>query len=232
LNAGEDFTAITLSDYRYEGIVPQNLKGVKQLWEKNYAKPNEMILNRLHSRGETMAKATVVLPNTSYLKETGLTLKRSNSTVEIPIYDQLFILKMKREATVSPYYLSVVLNSALFQNMFAFMMTGSTGRQRIRKTKLALVRLPILSDHMMRAFSEATRISMEVLSETLRMLISLHGLYQNVVYGKERPEAISNLISEEKETLKLLEGNSIENAEKFASETLNLEYEINSPSLA
>lgn len=229
LNAGEEYTAVTLSDYRFEGIIPQKLKDVKQLWAKNYAKPNDMILNRLHSRGETIAKATVVLPRTDYLKETGLTLKHSDSVVEVPIYDQLFILKMKQSSKVSPFYLSVVFNSALFQNMFGFMMTGSTGRQRIRKTKLAVVRLPILSDYMMKAFSEATRISMEVLSETLRMLIQLYHLYQNVVYDKEKAQTLSSFITQEKDALVLLEGNSIESAEQLASEALNLEYEVRSP---
>lgn len=59
--------------------------------------------------------------------------------------------------------------------------SGSTGRQRLRKSKLKLVKFPILSEHMMRAFSEATRICMEVFSETLRMLIELVQKYESVV---------------------------------------------------
>ena len=232
LNAGDKYKAITLSDYRFEGIVPLNLKGVKRLWKKNYARPSDLILNRLHSRGEKIAKATVILSRIDYLKDVGLTLDHSDGEVRIPIYDQLFILKFKRSSKVSPYYLSVVFNSNLFQRMFKFMMSGSTGRQRLRKTKLAIVRLPILSDHMMKAFSEASKISLEVLSETLRMLIQLHRIYEEFVYGKKKPMVISDLIKKERKTLKTLEGNSVEVAEKLALETSKLEYEIEYPSLA
>ncbi len=232
LNVGEKHTAITLSDYRFEGIVPQNIKSVERLWKNNFAKPNDVILNRLHSSGDTIAKATVILSEIDYLEAIGLTLSHSDGEVRVPIYDQLFILKLKPSSEISPYYLSVVFNSNLFQRMFKFMMSGSTGRQRLRKTKLAIVRLPILSDHMMRAFSEATKISEEVLSETLRMLIQLHRMYEEVVYGKRRPEDISSFIKRERANVTDLEGNSIEMAERFASETTKLEYEIEHPSFA
>jgi len=231
LNAGDKYTAVTLSDYSFEGIVPQNLKGVKRLWRKNFASPGDLILNRLHSSGDKKAKATVILLKIDYLGDTGLTLDHSEGKLEIPIYDQLFILKMKKSSKISPYYLSMVLNSDLFQRMFEFMMSGSTGRQRLRKTKLVLVRLPILAEHMMRAFSEATKISMEVLSESLRILIRLHQAYEKVVYGKENPNIISTLIREERDVIKELKGNAIEEAQGLALTTSKLEYEIKYPSL-
>ena len=232
LNAGDKYTAITLSDYRFEGIVPQNLKGVKRLWKKNFARPGDLILNRLHSSGGKIAKATAVLAGIDYLKDIGLTLDYSDDEVRVPIYDQLFILKLKPSSQVSPYYLSVVLNSNLFQHMFKFMMSGSTGRQRLRKTKLVIVRLPILSDHMMKTFSEATRISLEVLSETLRMLIHLHRMYEKVVYGTEKPSAILDFIKKERQNLKILESNSVERAQALTSETSRLHYEVRQPTFA
>jgi hypothetical protein len=232
LNAGEEFTAVTLSDYRFEGIVPQKLKGVERLWERNFARPGDIILNRLHSSGEKIAKATVVLPNIDYLSSVGVTLSHLGSIVRVPIYDQLFILRLKQKSRISPYYFSVVFNSNLFQRMFKFMMSGSTGRQRLRKTKLDIARLPVLSEHMMKAFSEATRISMEVMSETLRMLIHLHQVYKEVAYGIEKPEVISTLIGREREVMRDLVCNSIEEAEAFAMETSKLEYKIRYPSSA
>lgn len=226
LNAGNKGTAITLNDYRFEGIVPQVLKSVDRLQKKNFARSGDMILNRLHSSEENIAKATVVLSGLEYLGRVNLTLDISNNEVKVPIYDQLFILKMKKPVKVSQYYLSVLFNSKLFQYMFLFLMSGSTGRQRLRKSKLKLVKFPILSEHMMRAFSEATRICMEVFSETLRMLIELVQKYENVVRDESPISDLTSLINRERKKMKDLRGNSLEDALIKLSETSTLDYQI------
>lgn len=231
LNVGDEGTAVTLSDYRFEGIIPKKLKAVKGLQKSNFAKPKDIILNRLHSGVGNIAKATVVLSNIQYLGEVGLTLREYKGQIRVPIYDQLFILRSKSTSQVSPYYLSVVFNSGLFQRMFKFLMSGSTGRQRLRKSKLELVKLPILSESMMNAFSEATKICMEILSETLRMLIALTVTYQKVIIGQVEPQALSSLINKEEQKLKVLRGNSLENAEIIASKTAELQYELVIPIL-
>lgn len=226
LNAGDEATALTLNDYRYEGIVPQVLKSVERLRKKNFARPGDIILNRLHSSEENIAKATVVLSGLDYLGRVNLTLDIANDEVRVPIYDQLFILKMKKPIKVSRYYLSVLFNSKLFQYMFFFLMSGSTGRQRLRKSKLKLVKFPILSEHMMKAFSEATRISMEVFSETLRMLIELVQTYEHVIRGESPIDNIFSLIDRELVKLEDLRGNSLEEAVIELSKTATLDYKL------
>lgn len=231
LNVGDEGTAVTLSDYRFEGIVPERLKAVEGLQKSNFAKPGDIILNRLHSSVGNIAKATVVLPNIQFLREVGLTLREYKGQIRVPIYDQLFILRPKSSSQVSPYYLSVVFNSGLFQRMFKFLMSGSTGRQRLRKSKLELVKLPIVSETMMDAFSEATKICMEILCETLRMLIALTTTYEKVITSQVKPQVLSSLISKEKQKLKILKVNSLENVETIASKTTELQYEVVIPFL-
>jgi hypothetical protein len=228
LNVGNSGTALTLNDYRFEGIVPQALKSVDRLQRKNFASPGDIILNRLQSGEEKVAKATVVLEDLDYLSRVNLTLDISDDAVKVPIYDQLFILKMKKSSEVSQYYLSVIFNSKLFQYLFLFLMSGSTGRQRLRKSKLKLVKFPILSEHMMRAFSEATRICMEVFSETLRMLIELVQKYESVVRGESPVDDLALLIDREQDKIETLKGNCLQEAQIELLKTDALDYPINS----
>ena len=227
LNAGDKHTAITLNDYRFEGIVPQVLKSVDHLGKKNFAESRDIILNRLHSGKENIAKATVVLHRLRYLERVNLTLDISDDEVRVPIYDQLFILKMKKPVKISPYYLSVLFNSKLFQYMFLYLMSGSTGRQRLRKSKLKRVKFPTLKEYMMRSFSEATRICMEVFSETLRMLIELVQTYESVVRNESQIENLTLLIKKERIKIEELKGNSLEEAMIELSKTATLDYEVN-----
>ena len=116
--------------------------------------------------------------------------------------------------------------------MFLFLMSGSTGRQRLRKSKLKLFKFPILSDHMMRAFSEATRISMEVFSETLRMLIALTQEYEAVIRGESPISSLTLQIEREKPNLSHLKGNCVSQAEKELWQTSTLDYPMNKATLA
>jgi hypothetical protein len=227
LNAGNSGTALTLNDYRFEGIVPQALKSVDRLQSKNFASLGDLILNRLQSGEEKVAKATVVLKDLGYLSRVNLTLDIADDAVKVPIYDQLFILKMKKSSKVSPYYLSVIFNSRLFQYLFLFLMSGSTGRQRLRKSKLKLVKFPILSEYMMKAFSEATRICMEAFSETLRMLIELVQKYESVVRGESPIDDLTLLINREQGKIVTLRGNCMQEAATELLKTDALDYPIN-----
>jgi len=224
LNAGTKFSAMTLADYDRMGIMPLNPKSVENLWDKNYAEPSNIILNRLQSGEQRSAKAVVVLAALDYLKDLGVTVRVGKHGTEIAVYDQLFILSMKKEAQLSPHYLSLFFNSVLFQHIFEFMMGGSTGRQRIRKTKLKLVRVPTFREEKMEAFSEALRICMEILSETFRMLLTLSALFERVVIGDAAETEIKNYIKSERRKLSSLSSKAVPRAQEAAKETEKLVY--------
>lgn len=227
-NSGAKFATMTIKDYEFEGIKPLTPKKVDKLPHKNFAREGDVILNKLHSKEKTIAKATVVGQNTAYLREVGLSVQEFNGKSYVPVYSELFIIRRKQGngLELSPYYLAVMLNSRLFRRMFTFIMSGSTGRQRIRKEKLVKVKVPLLPDYIMKAISEATRICLDVFAETLRLLIQLSGIYGKVIQGQEIEEGLGQYIRNETVTLEELEGNSIEQAEIEALRTVGLSYVI------
>jgi len=227
--SGTRFTTVTIKDYEFEGIKPLTPKNVDTLPPKSFARIGDVILNKMHSKRESIAKATVIMKNLDYLEEVGLSVRKFNGETRVPVYSELFILRQKeiiQNSRISPYYLALMLNSMLFQQIFSFIMSGSTGRQRIRKEKMIRVKIPTLEDHIMKALSEATRVCLEIFSETLRMLIQLSRLYEKIVRGHEKIRKLTLFIEEENECLQSLEENAIEKAEEELLKTKGLAYAI------
>jgi len=224
--SGTNFAIVTVKDFEFEGIKPLLPKKADAVPLKAFAKVGDVILNKMHSKEKAIAKATVIGKNLGYLRETGLSVREFEGEIRVPVYSELFILRQKPCAYegLSPYYLALMLNSRLFQHMFAFIMSGSTGRQRIRKEKLMKVKVPTLETHMMKSFSEACHICLEVSSETLRMLTLFSKLYENVVRGYVKAEELISFIRKETECLKELEGNAIEEAASETLKTVGLTY--------
>lgn len=225
-DSGAKYATLTIKDYEFEGIRPLIPKKVDKLFPKNFAREGDIILNKLHSKRTAIAKATVVVRNLSYLEEVGLTIQELNGESQVPVYSELFIIRRRKESAfaLSPYYLAVMLNSQLFQHIFAFIMSGSTGRQRIRKEKLVTVKIPLLEEHLIKAISVATQICLDVFSETLRMLIQMCGIYNRVIQGKGEEQELISFMTVEEETVRRLEGNYIEEAESEAVKTKGMSY--------
>jgi len=224
--SGTNFAIVTIKDFEFEGIKPLLPKKADAVPLKAYAKVGDVILNKMHSKEKAIAKATVIGKNLGYLKETGLSVQEIDGETRVPVYSELLILRQKPSSHegLSPYYLALMLNSRLFRHMFTFIMSGSTGRQRIRKEKLMKVKVPTLETHMMKSFSEASRICLEVSSETLRMLTLLSKLYEKVVRGYVKAEELISFIAKETNRLQELEGNTIEEAMSETLKTVGLMY--------
>ena len=130
---------------------------------------------------------------------------------------------MKSESNISPFYLSLVFNSKLYQNLFVYMMGGSTGRQRIRKTKLASMKIPLLDEEMMRSFSEVSRTVLESQSATFRILTDLSRLYEDVIYGESESDVLSAFIEECKTELKVV-SSALQRSNDILVRTSNITY--------
>ena len=219
---GNAFLVVTAKNFTMEGIIPQLPRGVSFIKEKNYARPKDVLLNRISSEKLKLWKATVVLPNLGYLRYYGINVDMIDHISRIPVSEDVFILRCKKD-TLSPYYLALVLNSELFQKLLEHLMGGSTGMQVLRKTKLSRLLIPKLEDHVMQAFSESYRICLVIKNATLRSLTSLNRLYEDVVCGEEKVQKISEFINLESENLRTLSA-SIKKAEKTSMETVNFMY--------
>lgn len=193
LDPGDGYSAIALNDYSFEGVSPVSLQKTDRLWDANYAVPGDVLYNKLHSRQETPGKATVILPDMGYLDAVGLTVDEREGQLLVPVYPEIFILRLKPGASISPYYLSLVLNSELSQLVFVYMM-GGTGHRRLRKDKLAKIKIPLLAGGMMEAFSEAVEISLTIRSTTLRYLAELSRTYKDVIGGEGETSDLEELI--------------------------------------
>jgi hypothetical protein len=136
---------------------------------------------------------------------------------------------MKKGAQLSPYYLSLFLNSVLFQHIFEFMMGGTTGRQRMRKTKLKLVRVPTFKDGKMDAFSETVRTCMEILSETLRMLLTVSRLFEQIILDMRGEGENRRYTKSEQSKLSELASKSLAGVRKVAKTTENPVYVVGTP---
>ena len=225
LNAGEKSTALTLSDYRYEGILPEHIKGVDEIHPKNFAKPGDLILNRLQSGDDRPAKATVVVPGLEYLSDFGVMVEGMGKDAKVPIYDQLFILKQKEDSKLNPYYLNLFFNSDLYQAVFIHIMGGSTGRQRIRKTRLQDLKVPLMEDGQMESLSTASKIALETQSSTFRILTELSRLYEDVCKGETQAELIDSFIEEHSKDVSVATA-SVRKAERILPKIENLVYSV------
>jgi hypothetical protein len=222
LDPGNGYSAIALNDYSFEGVSPVSLQKTDQLWETNYAVPEDVLYNKLHSRGETPGKATVILPDMSYLDAVGLTVYEREGQLLVPVYPEIFILRLRPGAPISPYYLALVLNSELSQLLFFYMMGGTSGRQRLRKEKLVKVKIPLLASGMMEAFSEAVEICLKVRSTTLRYLAELSRRSEDVIGGEGETSDLEELIRQGNEDIEglLASLQGIERAAKLTSKAI------------
>lgn len=233
LERGDKYHVVTAKSYRFEGLVPETPRGVSNIEKKNLVHETDILINRIISTEKIPWKATVVPAQFDYLKSFGLTVQHSeDGRLEIPVSEDLFILRKRLDAPASPYYVVLVLNSLLCRAFLNWTMGGSTGMQVIKKSRLGEIRLPLLETHVMKAFSVATEISLQVLSETLRTLVLLSDLYEKVIRGEASPEQINELIQKELTTIQELEGNALNHLAQALLETRKLKYEVNAVLLA
>jgi hypothetical protein len=216
---GETYFVITAKNYKPEGIVPELPRGVSFIKEKNYAIEGDVLLNRIISQVLTPWKATVVSRDLEYIKMYGVDIKKEDNRIKIPVSEDVFILRKKLGDNLSPYYIGLVLNSNFFRNLLDHTMGGSTGMQVLRKSKLENLRIPLLDEQKMDAFSEAYKSSLLVMNLSHKLLMLLRGIYEDIVLGQKSLSTISRFIDKEKKELKVL-NSSLEKAEKDLGKTI------------
>lgn len=201
---GNKFAALTAKDYNLRGVYPLTLAGVEKLWESNMAKPNDVLLNKLQAGKHIPARAVIVPSELQYLDYYGLTVQKIGNIQRVPVYEEVFILRPKKNASISPFYLALFLTSDLFQQLFFYLATGSTGRQRLKKALLEAVKIPIFDENIMFGFTEALSISSEILSNTFKTLTLLTMTLENVIFGKAPSDAFTDVINHEQVILEKL----------------------------
>jgi len=219
---GEAFLVITAKNFRMEGIIPQLPRDVSSISEKNYAYPNDVLLNRISSEKLVPWKATVVLSDLEYLSYYGINVDVVDNIQRIPVSEDVFILRSKKDKVLS-YYLALVLNSSFFQKLLEHSMGGSTGMQVLRKTKLDRLLVPKLEDRIMKAFSDSYRMCLTTKNATLASLTTLNRLYEDTIIGQESSEKLAEFLTSESSRLGSLSANMGE-AEKTSIETVNFTY--------
>lgn len=225
LEPGQGYTAVALNDFSFEGIHPVRLQKAIKLWDTNYAVPGDVLYTKLHSRKETPGKATVILEDMAYLHMAGLTVDECDGVLRVPIYPEVFILRLKDGAPMTPFYLALALNSELFQLLFQHMMGGTSGRQRIRNSRLKRLAVPLLPEQMMNAFSDGVETCLRAQSGTFGLTVQLARAVEDYIGGDVPLSAIEDLIESGKERLAYLR-DSLEEIENHLVMTSKATYAV------
>jgi hypothetical protein len=220
---GNKYGALTAKDYNLKGIYPLTLAGAQRLWESNMARPNDILLNKLQAGKDIPARAVVVPAELEYLNYYGLTVERTRNVQRVPVYEEVFILRPKKDAVISPFYLAVFLTSSLFQQLFFYLATGSTGRQRLKKGLLETVKIPTFDENIMFAFTEALSISNEILNATFNTLTLIAMTLENVIYGEASSGDLSDIIKNKRAVIENF-NLSIDKAKAAAEKISKIEY--------
>lgn len=197
VETGDSYKALSLDDFRVEGVMPEKLKNAKEIKDSNWAKPSDILTNRMRSKKEKRSRTTVLLNELEYLSSYDLTMEDS----KILVYEHIFIVRMRSNSKISPFYLMTILNSEYYQSYFTIKGYGST-KWYISKEDLKNLQIPLFEDE--KEIADTVESSLEKLSKTYKALIELEEIFEKVVYGEIEQIEINDFLDKSIEEFEIM----------------------------